>query len=941
MQRVFLALAATVVWTATFSNSHAESPNSDWKIASHPYRVQIKLGNSASGRAAINVDVNKLIKQLAEEGVDQSSEETFAYEKAVLVDPLSGKVVGGFKLVKQGKSMPIDGDFSGLANGKSPWVGFNPSQMKLESVECQGNPCTALLIKEEEVGNKKVSQPVTLTRDQNYLLEYWIMMDTQDNEIGVMINDPSKQLFAQVPHSYYNKMPPVGEWAQNHVLFRPELDPDAGGQLAASLEVSHAFVGKGGVANLRLQPVEWQLVANTSEPVEALDLYLIGRAGHRFTEIEPEIIANGTEDSIEASLGELQTQDINPEAILVTSGEATAWTIDPILPLKVGTVSKYKPIQSAAAKIAKINTFRNGAASLVIAVDSGTDRLDDLKIKTDLPAKVQSYRLATIPVFDGPTFQGEHKGRLLETRYEAMVPLDYKLDPKSADGIHLVLLTITPTEEADGSTQDIVTLEFADQKLELPVQLNVAPLTISPAKHFETLFGGISFLVGYEAGIAGMEEKTITTAAYHGLDDEGLIPDTVMSLSIPDNPNPRMKDVRELAKKYFHSMLDYHLLPQSPAIYAYYDYDVVDKGEGLAPELNNWDFNQGFDEAVREFVIGRDMRWLMIGRTNGALINRITLNNGKTYSFDANEADPNWVQLPRDEFHKLIGNYWEAVAAHLEELGVLDRAMFVVDESEIHTYDNIYNCVMAMKAQPHAKQIKIGHTIQHASAWTHRLPNGKLLMDEILDVPMPINDEHYNFYEQEWGTRYERPGKTQWVYNVETDHLVLEAAGLSTAFMPLRLQQMGVDGWYCWELVHWSYTYGYKKGDMGGFKYALGPAINPWINPFYHHGPGVLSFYYPPDPRGLPEKPTDQIIPSFRLTLMRDGIELRALLDVLQKGRDDAGKVLPDNEEGVSAVNQSFADMCGPNTVQWYLSYHDYQEARQKLFDLATEKAAE
>jgi hypothetical protein len=436
-----------------------------------------------------------------------------------------------------------------------------------------------------------------------------------------------------------------------------------------------------------------------------------------------------------------------------------------------------------------------------------------------------------------------------------------------------------------------------------------------------------------------MEEKTITTAAYHGLDDKGLIPDTVMSLSIPDNPNPRMKDVRELAKKYFHSMLDYHLLPQSPAIYAYYDYDVVDNGEGLAPELKNWDFNQGFDEAVKEFVIGRDMRWLTIGRTNGALINRITLNNGKTYSFDANEADPNWVQLPRGEFNKLIGNYWEAVAAHLDELGVLDRAMYVIDESEIHTYDNIYNCVMAIKAQPHAKQIKVGHTIQHASAWTHRLPNGKLLMDEILDVPMPINDEHYNFYEPEWGTRYERPGKTQWVYNVETDHLALEAAGLSTAFMPLRLQQLGVDGWYCWELFHWSYTYGYKKGDMGGFKYALGPAINPWVNPFYHHGPGVLSFYYPPDPRGLPEKPIDQIIPSFRLTLMRDGIELRALLDVLENSHDDAGMSLTVDKEGIDAVNQGFADLCGPNPVQWYLSYNDYREARQRLFDLAMESA--
>ena len=65
---------------------------------------------------------------------------------------------------------------------------------------------------------------------------------------------------------------------------------------------------------------------------------------------------------------------------------------------------------------------------------------------------------------------------------------------------------------------------------------------------------------------------------------------------------------------------------------------------------------------------------------------------------------------------------------------------------------------MAMKSRPYAGQIKIGHTTQKTSTWTRRLPSGKLLMDEVLDVPMPINDEHYNFFEPEWHARFERPG---------------------------------------------------------------------------------------------------------------------------------------------------------------------------------------
>ncbi|MBL4700970.1 MAG: hypothetical protein JKX85_06915, partial [Phycisphaeraceae bacterium] len=267
------------------------------------------------------------------------------------------------------------------------------------------------------------------------------------------------------------------------------------------------------------------------------------------------------------------------------------------------------------------------------------------------------------------------------------------------------------------------------------------------------------------------------------------------ALSMPDKPDSRFAQTRVLAEKYYHQMLDYHIQPQSPALYAYYNYDIQEQGEGLAPKLTNWDFGSGFDKAMKEFVMGRDMPLFTVGRSNGHLMNKFWLNNGKFYSYKRDSKNPNAVYLPKKEFAKLVGAYWEAFAKHLDELGILDRAIFVIGECGLSTFDAVCTYILdGMKSQPHAKKIKIGHTAQTVSPWTHRTSKGTLLMDEILDVPMSFNDEHYNYFEPEWNSRFVKPKHQQWVYYVQTDHLVLEHAGLSTLVTPLKLRNFGVEG---------------------------------------------------------------------------------------------------------------------------------------------------
>ncbi len=911
---------------------------SDWAVDSHPYRIGLKLERPIAKPTVVALDPRRIIERVAKIAIDQVNAETFAFERAVLLNPKTGKTVGRFRLLRTDTAIEIDGSFARLQGGEPSWHGFAPDKMAFKPVRLGGKSSTALMIREEKIANVKLQQTVQLVSGQRYLLEYWIMMNTVDGEMRVMLHHPHHRLFSQLRHSYFNKMPPPGSWEHQRVIVRPELSRTSSvgllSPLNVDLRIAHAFVGQGGIAKIRLQPVAWRLIIEPDEPTNELTLYMMARAGHRLTVPTNGMLVDKSKgDVVTAELGEAQMQTLNPGAVCITDGAIAAWTIDPPLPMKVGMIRGYRPKRDQASAEARVDVFRGGTASLVIAVDAGTPRLDDLEIHSDLPAEVHYHRLATIPVYDGPTVNGQLKGCLIEKRYEAMVPVDYALDPDSEDGLHLIVATITPcSDTSEGEQHGNISLRFGNRSLTIPVGLRIAPVSIEPKRHFGSLFGASLFLLARPKGVANMAEDSVSIATFHGLKGDDLSPQVTAKLPSPNSLRGGSCNVRSLAERYFHTLLDHHLSPRCPGLYLDFSYDIVEQGQGLAPKLADWDFSKGFDQALEEFVIGRNMPWLTVYHSNGHQMHKLKLRNGVTYSVEANLEDPNWVKLSREQFGQLVGDYFDGIARHLEERGVLDRALFVIDESGPETYENIHTYVMAMKSRPYASQIKIGHTIQKTAAWTRRLPGGALLMDEVLDVPMPVNDEHYNYFEPEWNSRFEKPGKIQWVYNVESDHLNLENAGLSTTFLPLRLQHLGVDGWYDWECFIWSLPYAYLEGKRGGFKYGTGPVMNPWINPFYHHGPGVLSFFYPPDPRGPAEEPTDLIIPSYRLTLMRDGIQYRALIETLRANLD---------EEKLKTIESWLSSLWADNPVQWYLSYGPYRKARRQMHDLAMESLAD
>jgi hypothetical protein len=95
----------------------------------------------------------------------------------------------------------------------------------------------------------------------------------------------------------------------------------------------------------------------------------------------------------------------------------------------------------------------------------------------------------------------------------------------------------------------------------------------------------------------------------------------------------------------------------------------------------------------------------------------------------------------------------------------------------------------------------------------------------------------------------------------------------------------------------------------------------------------MLSFFYPPDPRGIADEPTLKVIPSYRLALIRDGIQLRALLEVLDAGIDDEGATIKVNKTKLDNAKCQIEKLWADNPVQWYISYDVYKNFSNLLFE--------
>lgn len=921
------SLFCTLILTLTAAiAARAAEPSgavaSAWADESYPYRVSIELDKEATGSVQLNLRIDDLIEHLRSVSVDVADIDTLAFENAILVDPATGQTVGGFKIDPVSRvdiaPWPTAGDRGGA------WGSYGGPPGQPAQIEDAGEMFDGMWIESDKVVNRGWSYKLKLKPKGLYYLTYRVYSEPIDNNIAVTIMDPKKRRFVDEHHSYYPTLTPKAQWTTRRVLVQPDKSD-------VELRIGTAFTGRCGVGDLTLDYARMRLFADLPQATDRLELYVVMRAGHRLpvpTDAMLDVPRRAKRVGVKSMTA--ASADLNPDAVMVEDAGVKAWTVASDLPLKAEQLAGTAPAKASGASGAsggggpaiQQTLVRNMANTVLIAVQTDTPDAVFKSVTTDLPVGVIVERLAEIPVYDGPTPGGE----LIETRLDALTELNFDLAPPSTSGIHLLSITLSAapgTEPGDFAGHLDIQLDSPKPaSLRLPIELTVSPITIKPFEHFGTMFAGQHILVRYAGGT--YTEPSITVAEFHGYDKQGIA-----DLKADGQTHP----VRDLARKYYHRMLDYHVSPQSLAYHSFYTYTVEDRGEGKAPALTDWDFTE-YNQALDEMVIGRDVPYLMIGHTNGHLMDRHRFANGATYTLGETEGKNGWHQLPKDEYLKLIGDFYDALAKNLATKGLAEGAMVVVDESDPSTYGLMRDYILEVKSRPYGKHIKFTHTTYKPSSYTREDENGELMLNGVLDIPMPDNDDHFNNFEPAYNARMTDIDE-QWVYYVESDHLNLLNAGMSTIITPLKLGHFGAKGWYDWASFIWSMPY--PVTDTMGPKFPSGPVINPWINPFYHHGPGVLSFFYPPVPAGPSAEPIDRVIPSYRLALMRDGIQMRALLEVLEAGEDDLGRALDVDQAKVAAARKHLENLWANNPVQWYLNYYDYREAQRLLHEAAAE----
>jgi len=171
-----------------------------WQDTMYPYRISIELAENTTGAVTIDLTSAQIIDLLKPVSIDVMHEDTLAFEKAILVDPNTGEVVGGFVLTPAGEPLEIDGEFAAWSQGKpSPWGPTAPAHAKVERATIDGKSFGAIHVDFPEPVNGRFGQPVTLKPGQLYLLDYNLLADGENDSIRLRIEHRSKPLFA-APH---------------------------------------------------------------------------------------------------------------------------------------------------------------------------------------------------------------------------------------------------------------------------------------------------------------------------------------------------------------------------------------------------------------------------------------------------------------------------------------------------------------------------------------------------------------------------------------------------------------------------------------------------------------------------------------------------------------------------------------------------------------------
>jgi len=383
------------------------------------------------------------------------------------------------------------------------------------------------------------------------------------------------------------------------------------------------------------------------------------------------------------------------------------------------------------------------------------------------------------------------------------------------------------------------------------------------------------------------------------------------------------EDLQTLTKAVYTEMVRNKFTPKNAALYTPIGMKWEPPPEGLNVDkpgnffrLYDWDFTE-FNEQMRYFIDELKMNQICIYHTNPVALNIFMHLPGEELSeYPASSPfvcyawqsfrDATFVgydihekhsyrklaqDITREQYDRLVLDFFRAIAANLDEHGWLRFATIMVDETHHDRF--LMHFLKLLKSDPLTARIKTGTCVQGLTYFTDPKFNG------LLDYYIPQLDENYNRWEPHYFTDYgiEPERSKLWNYVVHGTRFVIDAPGINNREIGLDLWKRGASGYVCWETLLHSHT----RGDWQDRQ-----VDNVWLEPFTSFGNGALSFLYPPRRDGsFPKEPDFTVTPSLRLEVHReafDDYEYAWLLDqAMQKARE-AGR-------DVSAAEAIFADI--------------------------------
>lgn len=462
--------------------------------------------------------------------------------------------------------------------------------------------------------------------------------------------------------------------------------------------------------------------------------------------------------------------------------------------------------------------------------------------------------------------------------------------------------------------------------IEIPLAVEVYDFELPEFSPFRSSWGGSHITKAYQ-------DKRVP-ADFHGLSSK--------------------QEIKKLARHYYDVMAQNKFTPHNVAQYSEIGMDWSPPPEGYNHDkpgnyfkLYDWDFTE-LNRDLEHYIDDLKVNAFTLVHTNPSVLHMFKHLPGAqrdAYFRDPGHVSLAWqtfrqntkvgyelasedgsteyrdiIEISRNQYDRLLLDFYGAIARNLDQHGWLDHACILVDETAYRGYGEFLHFLRLLKSDPYTARIKVMWTMQGPSGFNHKEnPDDEgYAFNELLDIYIPEAQENYQWWEKHYFSDYDvKPVREKlWTYVTHTTRVAIDTPGVNNRAFGLEIFNYGGGGYLCWASFMWA---AHTGSDID----------NPWEDPWTRWANGAMSFFYPPCKEGVSPLPDFTIIPSLRVMAYREGVddfEYAYLLENLAEEAAAKGVNTAEAETVLNDIKRFFY-----STVHWSQNDAWYLELRDRI----------